>query len=98
MNLEQQKKRARELLRGIRAGDAEAIQRLRRHHARWAGIDEARLRQLVALHDAQFALAREQGFLSWPKLKAHAQPPIDSRHTRLFVADIGDLIRTKRKA
>ena len=88
MNLEQQKKRARELLHGIRAGDADAIERLRRHHLRWAGVDEARLRQLVALHDAQFALAREQGFPSWPKLKAYAQPPVDSHYTRLFVADI----------
>jgi ankyrin repeat protein len=88
VNLEQQKKRARELLRGIRAGDAGAIERLRHHHVRWAAVDESRLRQLVALHDAQFALAREQGFPSWPKLKAYAQPPVDSRHTRLFVADI----------
>ena len=88
MNLEQQKKRARELLRGIRDGDAEAIQRLRRHHSRWAEVDEARLRQLVALHDAQFALAREQGFPSWPKLGAYAEPRTDSRHTRLFVANI----------
>lgn len=88
MNLEQQKKRARELLRGIRAGDAEAIQRLRRHHSRWAEVDEATLRQLVALHDAQFALAREQGFPSWPKLRAYAEPRTDSRHTRLFVANI----------
>ena len=88
MNLEQQKKRARELLRNIRAGDADAIQRLRRHHLRWADVDEARLRQLVALHDAQFALAREQGFPSWPKLRAYAEPRTASRHTRLFVANI----------
>ena len=70
MNLEQQKKRARELLRGIRHGDADAIGRLRRYHTRWADADESTLRQFVALHDAQFALAREQGFVSWPKLKA----------------------------
>jgi ankyrin repeat protein len=88
VNLEQQKKRARELLRSLRAGDAEARQRLRRHHPRWADVDEARLRQLVALHDAQHVLAREQGFPSWPKLKAYAEPRAGSRHTRLFVADI----------
>jgi ankyrin repeat protein len=89
LNLEQQKKRARELLRGIRAGDAAAIERLRRHHLRWAEADVSRLRQLVALHDAQFALAREQGFASWPKLKAFAEAASVSRHTRLFVADVG---------
>jgi hypothetical protein len=56
MNLEQQKKQARELLR--------ATSRLRRHHTRWTTVNEVTLRQLVALHDAQFVLAREQGFAS----------------------------------
>jgi ankyrin repeat protein len=88
LNLEQQKKQARELLRALRAGDAEAIARLRTVHTRWAGVDEATTRQLAALHDAQFVLAREQGFASWPKLKAYAEPAADSRHTRLFVADV----------
>jgi ankyrin repeat protein len=88
VNLEQQKKRARELLHGIRAGDPDAIQRLRRYHARWTDVDESRLRQLVALHDAQFTLAREQGFGSWPRLKAFAESTTDSRHTRFFVADL----------
>ena len=80
MNPEQQKQQARELLRDLRAGDAEAIARLRRHHSHWAGVDEAQLRQSVALHDAQLVLAREQGFPSRPKG--------ESRHTRLFVADM----------
>ena len=88
MNLEQQKKRARELLRGIRDGQPEALERLRRHHVRWSSASDARARQLVALHDAQYAIAREQGFSSWPRLKAYAEPPADSRQTRLFVADL----------
>ena len=33
LNLEQQKKQARELLRAIRSGNADAISRLRSHHA-----------------------------------------------------------------
>ena len=74
MNLEQQKKQARDLLRAMRAGNADAFARLRRHHARWAALDESAVRQLVSLHDAQFVLAREQGFASWPKLKAYAEP------------------------
>jgi hypothetical protein len=63
------------------------------------------VRQLVALHDAQFVLAREQGFASWPKLKACAEPSSRSRHTRLFVADVAwitdrvqGLLRTRRSA
>jgi hypothetical protein len=70
LNLEQQKKQARDFLRAIRSGNADAFSRLRRHHARWAALDEGSVRQLVSLHDAQFVLAREQGFASWPKLKA----------------------------
>jgi hypothetical protein len=34
--------------------------------------DDSTVRQLVALHDAQFVLTREQGFASWTKLKAYA--------------------------
>ena len=96
MNLEQQKKRARELLRAIRAGDRVALDRLRRHHPRWVDVGEIRARQLVALHDAQYVLAREQGFSSWTKLKAYALPSADSRRTRVFVADmswIADRVR-----
>jgi ankyrin repeat protein len=88
MHLEQQKKQARELLRAVRAGHADAVARLRRNHSRWAAVDDATIRQLAALHDAQFALAREQGFASWPKLKAYAEPASRSRTTRLFVADV----------
>ncbi len=88
MNLEQQKKQARELLRAIRFGNPDALTRLRRHHARWTASDDDSIGQLVSLHDAQFVLAREQGFSSWPRLKAYAEPSSDSRHTRLFVADV----------
>jgi ankyrin repeat protein len=105
MHLEQQKKQARELLRAIRAGHADAVARLRRNHSRWATVDDATIRQLAALHDAQFALAREQGFASWPKLKAYAEPASRSRTTRLFVADVAwidervhGLLRTRQSA
>ena len=70
MNLEQQKKQARELLRALRAANHGALARLRSRHLRWAGVDDAGVRQDVALHDAQCVIAREQGFASWTKLKA----------------------------
>ncbi|MCX6606717.1 MAG: hypothetical protein NTV52_24470 [Acidobacteria bacterium] len=88
MNLEQQKKQARELLRAIRSGNGEAVARLRRHHARWATAQDSEVGIQVSLHDAQFALAREQGFASWPKLKAHAEPASRAGHTRLFEPDM----------
>ncbi len=105
LNLDQQKKQARELLREIRAGNEHAISRLRRQHNRWATVDEITARQQVALHDTQFVLAREQGFASWTRLKAYAEPSSASRHTRLFVADISwitervhGLLETRRSA
>jgi len=105
LHLDQQKKQARELLRAIRAGNEDAVSRLRRHHSRWATVDEGSVRHLVALHDAQFVLAREQGFASWPKLKAYAEPSSRSRNTRLFVADVAwiaervhGLLRTRQSA
>jgi ankyrin repeat protein len=105
LNLEQQKKQAREFLRALRSGNPDALARLRRHHARWAASDEPVIRQLVSLHDAQFVLAREQGFASWPKLKAYAEPGWRTGHTRLFVTDLAwltdrvhGLLRTRASA
>lgn len=56
LNLEQQKKRAKELLRDAKAGNPDAIRRL--------GVG-------TKLADAQHAIARELRFDSWPKLKTH---------------------------
>jgi len=105
LNLQQQKKQARELLRAVRAGSADALARLRGRHLRWANVEDATVRQNVALHDAQFVIAREQGFASWTKLKAYAEPSPHARHTRLFVADVDwiagrvqGLLRTRQSA
>lgn len=105
MHLEQQKHRARELLRAIRSGDVDALSLLRRHHTRWAAVDEGSVRQLLSLQDAQFAVARELGFASWSKLKAYSGLSPGSRHTRLFVADpawmterVHGLLRTRHSA
>jgi ankyrin repeat protein len=105
VNLEQQKKQSRELLRALRAGNSEALARLRRQHLRWESVDEVGVRQDVALHDAQFVIAREQGFSSWTKLKAYAEASPHLRHTRLYVADVqwiaeraSGLVRTRQSA
>jgi ankyrin repeat protein len=96
VNLEQQKKQARELLRAIRAGNADALARLRDQHLRWVKVADATAQREIALHDAQFVIAREQGFTSWTKLKAYAEPPPHAHHTRFFVTDmewISDRVR-----
>jgi ankyrin repeat protein len=67
-NLEQQRKRAKDLVRAARRGDAAAI----------ATIQSIRPDAGVAprpftLADAQLAIARDAGFASWPKLVADLQ-------------------------
>ena len=64
LNLEQQKKRAKELLKAARAGDADVVARWDAHHPKGAAAE----RQLA---DAQLVIARENGFPSWPRMKAH---------------------------
>ncbi len=58
-SLQQLRKQAKELLQQLRSGDPSAATRLRKHKTTVAG---------PILADAQFVLAREYGFESWPKL------------------------------
>jgi ankyrin repeat protein len=62
-SLEQQHKRAKDLLRAAREGDAPALARIRTIR-RDAGMPARPLK----LSDAQLAIAREAGFTSWPAL------------------------------
>ena len=61
-SLEQLRKQAKDLLRACQDGVAAAAERIRRH--RPEATDPS-------LADAQFALAREYGFESWPELVHH---------------------------
>jgi ankyrin repeat protein len=54
LNLEYYRKQAKALLKAAKSGDSTALQ----------GISEPKL------HDAQLAIAREQGFPSWPRFRA----------------------------
>lgn len=84
-NLEQQKKQARELLNSARAGDSGALARIAAAHPRLAGLTAAELRAApLSLHDTQLVLAREYGFPSWPKLKAHIESARAARQTLLL--------------
>lgn len=60
LNLDYYRKQAKALLRTARAGDPDANRRLHRHGAPGE----------TALHTAQLTIARELGFLSWPRLVA----------------------------
>lgn len=78
------RKQAKALLRACRAGDRAAIARLHEQLPRTRG---AHSRDLT-LADAQFVIARERGFESWAKLKAHigAQQPLGEQVKRFLTA------------
>src|SRR4029078_11650460 len=74
LNFEQQRKRAKDLLRAVRAGDSAARRRLADALAPRAPDAEA-----VKLTDAQFAIARELGCGSWLDLRAHVMAQAAAR-------------------
>lgn len=65
-NFNQFKRRAKELLKSYRAGDAKAVAEVERH-------EQTPDPTAFALHDAQRVLARSYGFTSWQKLKSYVQ-------------------------
>jgi hypothetical protein len=71
VNLEQQKKRAKELLRAARAGDAQALARIVAARTRAEPSVTTATDAALKLAEAQFVIARELRFASWAKLKAH---------------------------
>jgi len=69
-NLEQLKKRAKDLLKEAKAGVPAAIQRFVQHHPDVSQTgDPANRLASLALSDAQLVVARENGLASWPQLK-----------------------------
>src|SRR2546428_8628776 len=73
-NLDQLKHQARDLLNAHRAGDEDALRRIRESHPRWWQAAEADVRAArFTLSGAQLVLAREYGFGSWPKLKEYVE-------------------------
>jgi ankyrin repeat protein len=70
LNLEQQRKRAKDLARAHGVGDLDAAARIIRHlpRARYLTADHVFAAPLT-LSEAQFVIAREAGFANWPALK-----------------------------
>jgi hypothetical protein len=66
LSLEQQKKRAKDLLRALRSNNTNAIARLQRHSPECLSGEGS-----PRLHDAQQVIACENGFRKWTDLKAH---------------------------
>ncbi len=85
-NLEQYKKQAKDLLKACKAGDSEAVQRIKKHRARSDGLPDSGFSEKIALVDAQFTIAREHGFESWPKFAKH----IERVNLESFVVGLSD--------
>jgi len=67
LNLEQQRKRAKELLRALGTKTGDAVARFEK-----AGFTPTpQTISDIKLADAQWVIARENGFASWPRMKAH---------------------------
>ena len=69
-NIEQYKKQAKELRDAYRSGDANAARRVRQYVRAVDASDTGKVKAL-ALADAQFGVAREHGFDSWPTFAQH---------------------------
>ena len=80
VNLERQRKLAKNLIRAARAGDAAALARINAVRP-----DAGTLTRPLTLADAQLAMAREGGFESWPKLVAALQ----ERDVKAFCDAVG---------
>ena len=76
-NLEQQRKRARALLKAARAHEPDALRRFAIAPPPFARRSSPATGAAVSLHDAQLVIAREYGFASWAKLKAHVHAHAD---------------------
>jgi ankyrin repeat protein len=82
-SLEQYRKQAKELVKVFRSAQSrtsldsevahsEVMQRVKKHHPRFADLPEDEVASTrFALADAQFVVAREHGFESWPKFATH---------------------------
>lgn len=71
-DLEQLRRRAKELRDAVRGGDAAGLERFAAHHP-------AARPETVSLAAAQFVIARELGFSSWPMLKAAVDADVGAR-------------------
>src|SRR5260221_8086309 len=88
LNLEQQRKRAKDLRRAHQAGSLDAAVRIVRHlpRARAIGDPHAILGAPFSLSEAQFVIAREAGCPSWPALRRACQDPEDTAEALLDAA------------
>ena len=73
-SLPQYRKQAKDLVKAWKSGDSEAIERVRTFHPRRSnGAGSGVAGAAFTLADAQWTVAREHGFESWPKFVRHVE-------------------------
>lgn len=73
-NLDHLRHQAKSLMKALAAGEAEAFETLRAHLPAARGLDRAQISAAgFRLADAQSAVARKNGFASWPQLAHHVE-------------------------
>src|SRR5579871_5905105 len=87
-NLEHLKKQAKSLLRAARAKDPDALKRFQTIPALAQLTSTEAGPTNLALHDAQFVIAREHGFKSWKELREHVE-----EQSLSFAAALDEFIR-----
>ncbi len=75
-NLDHLKHQAKDLLREHRARTREVAQQMREFHPRFGRATDGEVFDAeIKLSDAQLTIAREHGFPSWARMKAHIERP-----------------------
>jgi len=82
INLEQQKKRAKELLKAFHSAENAALSRFIQHHPKYANYraPSSSKEGHAQLNDAQLVIARELGLSSWAQLKKHITSMTQASH------------------
>jgi hypothetical protein len=82
-NLDHLKYQAKDLRKAHTAHSLEAAQRIREFHPRFHSAADAEIFAApFSVADAQLTIAREHGFPSWPRLKAHVEKPTPSNQEK----------------
>ncbi len=93
-NLDQYRKQAKDLLKSFHAGDPGALSLIRQYHPQFKKTGSEIHGSALQLSDAQWVIAREYGFESWPKFAARVrdlaaqEPSASPRAMPVFAIDL----------
>ena len=97
-NLDHLRSQAKDLLRNQAARNPQFAQRIREFHPRFTQASDTQIFDTpLSLSDAQLTIARQYGFPSWTRLKAHIEKPADRldlpHHERILEPDFRQAVK-----